>query len=118
MDGSAKQSEFERLLARLTERALKPAEREQLGRLIQADSALRRHYLEHCQMHAMLQSEHGLLVAWSSRPGEFETVPTIRGLRATIIRYGAMVGIAASLLVAAGYWYLERRSPYPAQPRR
>jgi Concanavalin A-like lectin/glucanases superfamily/FecR protein len=57
--------EFEGLLARLTESGLDPSELQRLGTFIELDQSLRRRYLEYCQMHALLRSEHGLLAAWS-----------------------------------------------------
>jgi hypothetical protein len=59
------QAEFEQLLCRFPEGRLDPSERERLGLLIESDRTRRMVYLEYCQIHAILRSEHGLLTAWS-----------------------------------------------------
>ncbi len=55
--------ELDRLLSRMTEARLDPEEGRRLAQLIEADSELRQRYLDYCQMHAILLSEHGLLAS-------------------------------------------------------
>jgi ferric-dicitrate binding protein FerR (iron transport regulator) len=65
MDNQIEQADFEQLLSRFSEGCLEPSERKRLGLLIESDQARRQLYLEYCQIHAILRSEHGLLAAWS-----------------------------------------------------
>jgi hypothetical protein len=117
MDGSISHSDFEALLARMTEGALSDPEREQLSVLLLSDSDLRRRYLEHCQMHALLQSEHGLLAAWSSYVSDADDVSNRVGHKRKSIVAGILLATAASLALAAGgVWWL--RSEMPQQPLR
>jgi hypothetical protein len=55
---------FEELLSRLTDEGLDESEFAELGSFIESDSELRRRYLEYCQIHGLLRSEHGLLASW------------------------------------------------------
>src|SRR3954451_6583420 len=59
------QLEFSQLLSQLSDSGLNDAEVARLGTLMQSDVELRKEYLEYCQMHALLRSEHGLLTSWS-----------------------------------------------------
>jgi len=108
MDGSNPQPEsvFERLLVRLTEGALAPAEVEQLDGLLRADAKLRQRYLEHCQMHALLKSEHGLLVGWrscgSEVDGELSSTSRQRASRVIALTLATAATFAA---VATGLWW-------------
>jgi hypothetical protein len=70
MDSQIEQADFEQLLSRFSDGSLEPPERERLGHLIESDSARRQLYLEYCQIHAILRSEHGLLAAWSPPTSE------------------------------------------------
>lgn len=117
MDRHDKLSEFERLLAKLIEDALDPSEVVHLGALIESDATLRRRYLEHCQMHALLRSEHGLLTAWSSLGRDGEPVASAVPRRPAWRTATLVLAIAASLLVAVGsvWWPRVRR---PAAPYR
>lgn len=63
MDSRSQNLEFERLLGQLSDGSLSAADHQQLGRLLESDRTLRRRYLDYCQMHALLRSEHGLLTA-------------------------------------------------------
>ncbi|MDA7640453.1 FecR domain-containing protein [Opitutaceae bacterium] len=54
-------NEFETLLAGLVEETLTQEERQRLAELVQSDPALRARYLDHCNMHAALSWEHGVL---------------------------------------------------------
>jgi len=71
MDSQIDQADFEQLLSRFSEGGLDPSERTRLGLLIESDQTRRLRYLEYCQIHAILRSEHGLLTAW--------TPPTLAG---------------------------------------
>ena len=65
MDSQIDQADFEQLLSGISEGRLEPSERKRLGHLIESDQTRRQLYLEYCQIHAILRSEHGLLTAWS-----------------------------------------------------
>src|SRR4051812_1428765 len=65
MDSQIDQADFEQLLSRLSETGLDSTERKGLALLIESDQSRRQQYLEYCQIHAILRSEHGLLTAWS-----------------------------------------------------
>src|SRR5262245_40950648 len=58
--------EFERLLKQVADGDLSPVDTARLGELLESSAALRQHYLDYCQIHAMLRCEHGLLTAWSA----------------------------------------------------
>jgi ferric-dicitrate binding protein FerR (iron transport regulator) len=101
MNGQNNQSEFERLLIRLSDNGLEVEELAALGTLIEGDRCLRRQYLEYCQMHALLRSEHGLLTAWSPSVTADDETPAIQTkrfwLRRIHIRH---LATAAALFVA------------------
>ncbi len=100
---------FESLLQRVFDGKLTDAERECLAAMIEADPARRAAYLEHCQFHALLRSEHGLLAACA--PEEGEAAPAWRfpiRSRRTILGVGAA---AAALLVAVGLTWKSTTSP-------
>jgi Concanavalin A-like lectin/glucanases superfamily/FecR protein len=65
MGSQMEQSDFEQLLSRFSEGGLNPSEHNRLGLLIESDKSRRQQYLEYCQIHAILRSEHGLLTAWA-----------------------------------------------------
>ena len=54
-------SEFEKLLAGLVEETLTSEERQRLAEMVQSDPELRARYLDHCNLHAALAWEHGVL---------------------------------------------------------
>ena len=95
------QLEFAQLLSLFSDGRLNDAELVRLGLLMQSDVELRKQYLEYCQMHALLRSEHGLLMSWSPRytaPNTF----SIRSLYDWIHFVGARrFAAAASLLFVA-----------------
>jgi hypothetical protein len=64
-DNQQPQPEFDRLLSQLADGRLSDDDRQQLGAMLECDPALRAKYLEYCQMHSLLRSEHGLLTSWS-----------------------------------------------------
>jgi hypothetical protein len=66
MSGRIGLEDFDALLRRLVESDLSDLDRIRLATLIEGDATLRTAYLEHCQMHALLKSEHGLLTACAS----------------------------------------------------
>jgi anti-sigma factor RsiW len=57
------QVEFAQLLSMFLDGRLNDAELARLGALILSDVALKKQYLEYCQMLALLRSEHGLLTS-------------------------------------------------------
>lgn len=71
-------NEFETLLAGLVEETLTSEERHRLAELVQSDAALRARYLEHCNLHAALAWEHGVLgdmdVPFESEPFHDEPI--------------------------------------------
>lgn len=114
MDGSNPQieTEFERLLAALTEGALRAEEVEQLDGMLRADAGLRRRYLEHCQIHALLKSEHGLLVGWSTcGPDSEGAAPASSRLRTAKIVAFALATAATVAVVATGLWWKDAERP-------
>ncbi len=64
------QPEFDRLLGQLSDGRLGDDDLRRLGNLLELDATLRRQYLDYCQMHALLRSEHGLLTSWSVTAGQ------------------------------------------------
>jgi len=72
IDSHHQQREFDRLLSQLSDGRLGAEEVRRLGNLLALDAALRRQYLDYCQMHALLRSEHGLLTSWSATAGQQE----------------------------------------------
>lgn len=71
------QHEFERLLSQMSDGRLAQESIRRLGHLLELDGALRRQYLDYCQMHALLQSEHGLLTSWSANASHLEWNQTV-----------------------------------------
>ncbi|MGK0240800.1 MAG: hypothetical protein ACI92G_004291 [Candidatus Pelagisphaera sp.] len=71
-------NEFETLLAGLVEETLTQEERQRLAEMVQSDPALRARYLEHCNMHAALAWEHGVLgdmdISFESEPFQDEPI--------------------------------------------
>jgi hypothetical protein len=101
MDGNSPHSEFERLLGHLTDGGLSPTDRQQLAMLIQSDRTLRRHYLDYCQLHALLRSEHGLLTALTTPVDQsFESIILGRQRRRNKVRE-LFTWTAASLVIFA-----------------
>lgn len=117
MDPTDDNQEFEQLLSKLLEGPLAAAEMRRLGAFMESDRALRRRYLEHCQMHALLRSEHGLLTAWSSTGIDVESRST-KVSRPTS-RIGALFALAtaACVLVAASLAW-QNYSNQPGPPHR
>ena len=115
IDHRSEQLEFEQLLARLTESGLDPSELQRLGTLIESNRALRRRYLEYCQMHALLRSEHGLLAAWSATtsPADEAHAGQIRRWWQTQRQVFYLAAAAALLVVAAGIGLVEFRRELP-----
>jgi hypothetical protein len=71
-DKQQQRPEFERLLSQLSDGRLNDVDVRRLAALLELDPALRRQYLDYCQMHALLRSEHGLLTAWSATSDEHQ----------------------------------------------
>jgi hypothetical protein len=116
MDNQTQFNDFEQLLSRLSEGQLESSEVQRLGELIEADRPLRKQYLECCQMHSLLRSEHGVLTACSTSSAAEEdgqvSLPKPRISRSQ----SYWIAAAASLLVvAAGVSFLKLqrdRAPY------
>src|SRR6476620_3702342 len=108
MDSQIEHADFEQLLSRFSEGCLEPSERKRLGLLIESDQARRRLYLEYCQIHAILRSEHGLLTAWSPTTSQADGEPqntfceSWRWRRQVVY----LAAAAAFLIVAAGVSFL------------
>jgi hypothetical protein len=97
MDGRSQNFEFERLLGQLSDGSLSDDDHQQLGRLLESDRALRNRYLEYCQMHALLRSEHGLLTALATLDQLDASTQHRRIKVRTLFTWAA----AASLLIVA-----------------
>jgi hypothetical protein len=98
--------QFESLLILLSESQLNDAQASDLGRLIELHPVLRIRYLEHCQMHALLRDQHGLLASWSPsdetaavHAGDKSFTWSARRVIGVCIALAAMLGI-----VAVGFW--------------
>lgn len=102
--------DFERILQRVVDGALTDVDRARLAEILEADVALRRAYLEHCQMHALLRSEHGLLAACA--PDSTDLAPTLRRLR-TFKRRLALVAAAAAVLIVGSLNWNTTTAPTP-----
>lgn len=113
---SPTESEFDKLLAALIEPGLTPSARERLGTLLDSDPALRERYLEHCQMHAILSSEQGLLAAFVAPDGGPSTA-TRRQRHALSGRAKALFSLAAAVALVLVPWEWLRPDSPPA-PRR
>ncbi len=115
MGSSSKQHKFEYLLGQFTEDALSAAEREQLCAILETDRGLRWRYMEHCQMHALLRSEHGLLTAWSAVASENEAAEGTKRLARSGRQTTALLAAAALVVIAISSQWLD--SPV-ARPHR
>jgi hypothetical protein len=115
IDSHDKRLDFERLLSRMTEGALSQSDRQQLGILIESDQTMRREYLEYCQMHALLRSEHGLLAAWSATAAQADENSEEGYRRSWLTRRTAIYSAAAAIFVAvaAGLCFLEVNRVHP-----
>jgi hypothetical protein len=117
MDSSSHNVEFDGLLSQLTDGGLSATDRQQLAMLIQSDRTLRSHYLDYCQMHALLRSEHGLLTALTTPTGQLNEPIILRPQhRGNKVRVLFMWTAAASLIIlAVGLTFLvsnRERLPY------
>jgi hypothetical protein len=108
MDSQFDQPDFDQLLSRLSECGLDPSERERLAFYLKSDQQLRKLYLEYCQIHAILRSEHGLLTAWSPTTGQPES--SFQNARCESWRWRrqvlCLVAAAVTLILAAGVWFI------------
>ena len=77
IDSQNQRREFDQLLIQLSDGRLGEGDVRRLGQLIELDAAMRRQYLDYCQMHALLRSEHGLLTSWSATAGQHEEYPEV-----------------------------------------
>jgi hypothetical protein len=115
IDRDGEQLELERLLSQTIDGGLDSSDRRRLGNLMEQNSAMRRQYLEYCQMHALLRTEHGLLAAWSptvTRADEnFELPP--RREWTTLQKALCLAAAAVFLVVAAGVGLIQVRRELP-----
>ncbi len=107
--------DFERLLGQLTEVGLSPSDHQQLGAIIEADRILRRRYLDYCQMHALLRSEHGLLTALSAPADQSNDshVPRSQHRRIRVRTLFTWAAAASLLIVAVGLGVLAANREQP-----
>jgi hypothetical protein len=100
--------DFERLLSQLAEGTLEQSDIQRLGVLLESDPTMRRAYLDYCQMHALLRSEHGLLTAWSASGATTDDAAK-QFPRRWITRRTALYSAAAAIfiVVSASVSYLE-----------
>jgi ferric-dicitrate binding protein FerR (iron transport regulator) len=89
--------ELEALLAALPEGKLDPAGRRRLAEILRDHPDARQFYLDYCQMHALLQSAHGVLQAMEPPSAVRRRMPWIAA--------------AAALLLMAGGAYVLRPAP-------
>ncbi len=101
MESSGFHAEFAQLLGRLADDSLDSDGVEQLGKWLDADAELRKYFVEYCQMHALLRSEHGLLSAWSPA---YAPTPSLVGhtARWMMDNVGRVAAVAALLVVSVG----------------
>lgn len=90
--------ELEALLAALSDGTLDAAAKKRLSQILREHPDARQFYLDYCQMHALLQSAHGVLQA-------LEAPSAVRRRRGIWI-----AGAAALLLVAGGAVFLRSSS--------
>jgi hypothetical protein len=115
IDRQNQQHEFERLLSQLSDGRLGDDGVQQLEELLVSDATLRRQYVDYCQMHALLRSEHGLLTSWSATIGQQEEGPDFsprgwwRNRRLQFRLAAAAIFIAAASSIAL----LNVKSPQP-----
>lgn len=128
--GSDRLGDFQRLMQQLLEGGLTSDERRELCALMGADPALRLRYLELCQMHAMLQTERGLLAALQPDGPALEPFPmgeiaSCEGAPAaaetpdgSASRWWTLAGglITLGLAVVIGWGFRTRHSRRPAPP--
>jgi hypothetical protein len=101
MDSSIFHPEFAQLLGRLSDDRLDSEGVAQLGKLLEADPELRKYFVEYCQMHALLRSEHGLLSAWSPAYATTSSI-SARTARWMTVNMARVAAVAALVLVAVG----------------
>ena len=109
------QREFDRLLSQLSDGHLGEEDVRRLGNLLALNAALRRQYLDYCQMHALLRSEHGLLTSWSVTAGQgkhdpFDSSPRSWSNRRLTFRLAAA---AIFMALAVGLALLNANRPQP-----
>ncbi|MGI9427719.1 MAG: LamG-like jellyroll fold domain-containing protein, partial [Bythopirellula sp.] len=103
-------SEMDELLAALHATGLDRQQSERLARIVLDDPAARQQYRDHCQMHAMLKSEHGIVTAMS------EVSQPDRGIRPLVnaVRNASLFwyAVASAMAVAIGAtFYLAPAGP-------
>jgi hypothetical protein len=115
MERSTGHQEFERLLSQLFEGSLDASEIRALSAIVESNRELRRRYLEHCQMHAMLRSEHGLLTAGT----EVKSIEGAKFSRQSRWQNVLTLAIAASIIAAVStiWWRVDRRDVLPHRGR-
>jgi hypothetical protein len=115
IESEKQQHEFERLLSRMSDGQLGEENVRRLGHLLELDAALRRQYLDYCQMHALLRSEHGLLNSWSANAGQPEWNQLDASRNGWLNRRWTLRLAAAAVFmaVALGLAMLHASRPHP-----
>jgi hypothetical protein len=118
MDDSDQRREFDRLLSQLSDGRLGADDVRRLGSLLESDAELRRQYLDYCQMHALLRSEHGLLTSWSvtaCRPDVDSFDNSLRAKFRFLSRRASLrfATAAVFMVVALGLAVLHASRPQP-----
>ena len=117
-DSQNQQREFERLLSQMSDGRLGAEDVRQLGNLLAMDAALRRQYLDYCQMHALLRSEHGLLTSWSAAAGQHEDDQAGSSGRGWLSRRRPLRLAAAAIFVAVAVGVTLLNAERPQAPYR
>jgi hypothetical protein len=103
IEETSRKLEFERLLSQLSDGQLGDGDLRRLGDLLELDAVLRRQYLDYCQMHALLRSEHGLLTSWTAHARDLtEDQVTTRGGNWLMPRRSLRWAAAACIAVSVG----------------
>ncbi|MEW4564211.1 LamG-like jellyroll fold domain-containing protein [Bremerella sp. JC770] len=106
-----KAKEFEALINSLLDDGLTDQEKQQLAELLDGDPEAQERYTEHCQMHAMLAWEHGVLPEVNFDSAKTTPSPS-RGTNS--IRLWQLFAVAASILFVVAFgWsvYLASLAP-------
>jgi hypothetical protein len=114
-DSQNQRHEFDRLLSQLSDGRLGDEDVRRLGQILELDAALRRQYLDYCQMHALLRSEHGLLTSWSVTAGQHEEDQhvSLRGGRRNRRLPLQLAAAAIFVAVAVGVAFLNADRQHP-----
>ncbi len=111
-DDQIEQREFDRLLSQLSDGRLSDEEVRRLGLRLETNAVLRRQYVDYCQMHALLRSEHGLLTSWSATSDSHESAgwPS-RWLCFCNLSYLAAAALIGTVVVSVSLFSANRSRP-------